>query len=447
LVRKAVAQVTKKRAKIVVCVLALAFLLALGVGLEWTARRKHEAALAAVQSGWKTPSELSPAPIPAEENAAPLYEQVFALLVEEKLDAPSLAALAKNERQVQEYLENNKDALAKLREAVEKPKCRFDVDYSRGFEVLLPHLSNLRTCVRLLAWDALYKRRRGDLPGAVESCSTAWRVGSAVAEEPLLISYLVECALDAIAAGATRQVVEDADLSAELIGRLLGELKAREPQDGRLRTCMEMEKALGLDIFRRVIRDPKAFGSVTLGSRGATRSWSDRLIMSPLWRPVFMNDRDAYGRTMSAFLKTLSLPFPQRLDAYDLDAEVNNLSRHYVVTRMIAPGLSRVVVEDAAHRARVDTCRLGLALKLFKAKRGAYSKELNELAELGELRELRGEGQAKLPVDPFSGQPYRYVVKGDGFVVYSVGRNRVDDGGVEDPKNAQKGDIVFEATK
>ncbi len=46
-------------------------------------------------------------------------------------------------------------------------------------------------------------------------------------------------------------------------------------------------------------------------------------------------------------------------------------------------------------------------------------------------------------VDPFTGKSFVYRREGDGFIVYSLGVNRTDDGGVEDEKDRDKGDIVW----
>jgi hypothetical protein len=45
--------------------------------------------------------------------------------------------------------------------------------------------------------------------------------------------------------------------------------------------------------------------------------------------------------------------------------------------------------------------------------------------------------------DPFSGKPFRYRRTNTGFVLYSVGHDRVDNGGVPNPKSSLK-DIIVE---
>jgi hypothetical protein len=46
----------------------------------------------------------------------------------------------------------------------------------------------------------------------------------------------------------------------------------------------------------------------------------------------------------------------------------------------------------------------------------------------------------EVPLDEFDGKPLRYRREGEGFILYSVGTNLVDDGG-EDSRGA--GDYVW----
>jgi hypothetical protein len=49
-----------------------------------------------------------------------------------------------------------------------------------------------------------------------------------------------------------------------------------------------------------------------------------------------------------------------------------------------------------------------------------------------------------IPTDPFDGKPFRYKRLAKGYVVYSVGENETDDGGVEPTPGAPgTGDICF----
>jgi hypothetical protein len=51
----------------------------------------------------------------------------------------------------------------------------------------------------------------------------------------------------------------------------------------------------------------------------------------------------------------------------------------------------------------------------------------------------------KIPTDIFDGQPLRYGRLERGYVVYSVGPDRLDDGGTEKPKkgSVKSWDVTF----
>lgn len=62
----------------------------------------------------------------------------------------------------------------------------------------------------------------------------------------------------------------------------------------------------------------------------------------------------------------------------------------------------------------------GLSLKIYKARKGAYPQALGELSP-DILKEI--------PFDPFTGKEFVYKKLQNGFLVYSLGRNRLDDKG------------------
>ena len=72
-----------------------------------------------------------------------------------------------------------------------------------------------------------------------------------------------------------------------------------------------------------------------------------------------------------------------------------------------------------------DQARLGCALERFRLARGAFPKTLEELTP---------EFISTLPNDPYTRAAYHYRPVGkDSFLLYSVGKNRKDDGGQDAP--------------
>lgn len=77
---------------------------------------------------------------------------------------------------------------------------------------------------------------------------------------------------------------------------------------------------------------------------------------------------------------------------------------------------------EPRHALRVELTQVTLALALYRAEHGTLLQKLEELT----LQYL-----ARVPQDRFRPQPIQYPPQSDGFTVYSVGVNGVDDRGAE----------------
>ena len=75
-----------------------------------------------------------------------------------------------------------------------------------------------------------------------------------------------------------------------------------------------------------------------------------------------------------------------------------------------------------------ELTKLAWALAAFRAERGSYPAGLEE---------LKGEYVDEIPHDVFSGRPLIYERTTDGYLLYSVGMNGKDDGGVNDREQGE----------
>jgi hypothetical protein len=85
--------------------------------------------------------------------------------------------------------------------------------------------------------------------------------------------------------------------------------------------------------------------------------------------------------------------------------------------------------------AQCDLLEMAVGLKRHKKITGSYPEAVNGIVP---------EFIEELPADPFSGDPYIYRREGDGFALYSVAVNQIDDGGVPD---WLEGDIVWRSSR
>lgn len=81
----------------------------------------------------------------------------------------------------------------------------------------------------------------------------------------------------------------------------------------------------------------------------------------------------------------------------------------------------RLAKAYASYAAKLRCLLVVLALERYRLRHGAWPKSLDDLVP---------EFLEAVPLDPFDGQPLRYATPPEGRVVYSVGMDRSDNGGV-----------------
>ncbi|MBN1437485.1 MAG: hypothetical protein JW936_10470 [Sedimentisphaerales bacterium] len=119
--------------------------------------------------------------------------------------------------------------------------------------------------------------------------------------------------------------------------------------------------------------------------------------------------------------------------------DFGNSYRYFVPSRML-PNLDSSTKLVHWGRAYYEVALTILALRLWEAEHGDWPGSLDELVAGGYLDELPG--------DPYSGGSLVYRRDGDEFVLYSLGADFDDDGGVQDPNSSwgqgdDGGDRVF----
>ena len=105
---------------------------------------------------------------------------------------------------------------------------------------------------------------------------------------------------------------------------------------------------------------------------------------------------------------------------------------------MLLPALSRVVVKSAAAQTVVNQAAIACALERYRLANGQFPEKLDALAP---------QFISPLPNDVLTGEPYKYRRTDDGqFVLYSVGWDEKDDGGVPGKTlfDEKQGDWVWE---
>ena len=326
----------------------------------------------------------------------------------------------------QALLDLHDSQLTRLREADwRNVEARYPVDLAQGLDTLLPHYGQLRTTARLLALHGLMACDRGDVDDALRDVEVIRGLGRTLDREPILICFLVDLSLDEISRKLAQHILLTADLTDPQLQRLQAIVQSpdRTPQFVR---ALAGERGLGLGTFF----DDR------LGFMGNPPS-----LLSAVWKGsgVKYLDESAGIDAYNLMIDSAARPYDQ---APDIEQYIDNLPVIYLCTRIMVPPLDVAFATTVRYQAANDLAVLTIAAKRYQLKYGRWPARLDELAP---------EFVPDVPNDPFSPgglSPYRYEPRPGGVILYSLGKDGVDDAGVRygaDGEEYQPGtDIVFE---
>lgn len=154
----------------------------------------------------------------AQQNAATIYRQIFAqagwmraigergpvaqqLLTPEENDFVSRiqSPIARADRaKLDEILARTAGFRGQLAEATKIRRSDWELDRSKGFEMLLPHLAPMRSAARLLRAQAAAQLDDGDGDAAVQTLASLGNLSAHAGQDGILISSLVGSAIGAM---------------------------------------------------------------------------------------------------------------------------------------------------------------------------------------------------------------------------------------------------------
>jgi hypothetical protein len=350
----------------------------------------------------------------------------------------NVASRAKAAPAVLAALETNEAMFAELRAASQRPYSRYPVNYDveEPFAILLPHLSSVRNVCRRLQLKACAELAAGRSAEALADVKLMLRLADSIKEDPFLIDYLVrvaclQTAIEPVWEGLAERRWSDAQLQ---------ELQACfQWYDfvADLKRPLEVERASGLAILDLIRKHGLGYLIMLDGSGSPSSSdaraanWLGMVLPTSGW--LYLEQENLLRGHQTLLDGTIDPPqrrvFPDRTEANgrELDralkgGEFAAFIRHRVMATLLLPALSRVVVKAATAQTVVDQAALACALERYRLANGQFPDTLDALVP----RFI-----SQLPHDVITGEPYKYRRTDDGqFVVYSVGWNEKDDGGV-----------------
>jgi hypothetical protein len=335
--------------------------------------------------------------------------------------------------------------------AANRPYARFPIDYSKGFAVPVAHLMCLLRFAQVYHLRAIAALEAGDTASALRDLKTLDRMQAAIRSEPLLISYLVRIAIIEL----LMQAVWECSVE-----HFWNEDQLREIQAMLARTDLIAD-------YARVVRGERAIGNTMYEKFRASRlgigsiiseyfSWPETprqfsiFAFSPNEAVMCQNQASSERWVQDYVLPVMDASahriYPARQkEAVRVNDEIKS-TPYNVLSKLTARGTDSLPIRAGATQVAIDEAVVACALERFRLRTGQFPNALDALVP---------DYLPAIPHDVIGGAPLRYRRESDGnYLLYSVGWNEVDDGGVIVPKSAEhpsrdneKGDWVWPSTE
>ena len=348
-------------------------------------------------------------------------------------------------------LGSSETELDQLRAASDRPYARYPVvyDLDNPWGILLPHLGNIKRTVQRLQLRACAELAAGRSDEALADVKLMLYLADSAKTEPFLISYFVRLAcvhitLQPVWEGLAEHAWSDAQLQ---------ELHAWFQQYdfvADMKRPLDGERAAGIltgDLLARgkynldiLTTDPKQSGSASVNLLGwiAPRGWyhleqlNDVRLFQLQFEGAFDSDQKrVFPEQIASNVQALAPAFANN-HWITRNLVTVICIRHQLMARVLLPALYKIPLRAAAAQTAVDEAAIACALERYRLANGQFPEILEALVP----RFI-----SELPNDVISGGSYKYHRTADPssqnsaatsgqFVLYSVGWNGTDNGGV-----------------
>jgi len=316
----------------------------------------------------------------------------------------------------------------------------------------MPVLAIYRQLAFTLQWQIRYEASKGEMNAAFDDCFVLARFGGHFIGNGLAIEQLVGVGIEMMANDSILSLLDCHGVDANLLATVQRRWQERldRPDAG---ISFDAERGIWLDRIQRSFTDDgKGDGHALVRGPGywmyAYQDFWRVLTLRCPTRKDAMADVDAYYSHVNELVTEFPWQWSHRdtRTADSNDALVEPLMLAMQAPRRFRPADLFLKIQSTSDRMLADMSwrwrTEGLAvltiltLHRYRIEQGQYPPDLKQLVDDGYLREV--------PRDPYAPGPLSYARTDSGFVLYSWGRDRKDDGGhrVTDTDN-EVGDTVF----
>jgi hypothetical protein len=413
-----------------------------------------------------------PADYEPNQNAAPYYEEAFdALLGMSKLLQSCRQVwpddMNDTERDmVENYLAANSKALVYIKEAVSKPyywvQRSSSLDFPGMYSIdLSQELRNFQTAAYSLELEAKLLASQGQLNAALEHIIYIYKIGSHLHRLQGSIEASVGMSFKTIATNNVFTILSRKKLDARMLEHFQKELE-REISKNQMELDFQGEKLYVYDFIQRIFTDNgKGDGSLIprkayeliqppivllfLPSESVMERYQRDHYLKAFWAAIVDPDRRKTVKMVDEYflyVETLKHLTPWQLHNRGINSNTQHrdMLKDYYLSQCVPDiGFFYHLIERFQRQKTEESALITtIAILRYKEDKGSLPGNLDQLVSSRYLEHLR--------VDPYNSfDPLVYKRQGSDFMLYSLGEDFDDDGGVHSRwgDSLQGGDQVF----
>ncbi len=318
------------------------------------------------------------------------------------------------------------------------------------FGILLPHIQQFRRAARLLRVDTRYAMQQGDRERALKNVETIFGLGSQAGNSPIVVCQLVGLAVrgtgfEVVEELTTEHVESFSDEELQTLQELVAKIEFADSVD------VSFEQSFAMDLIQRIYSDDgHGDGRMTavgmeiqhvcteiFGGMGVSfndEEWFENSAVRSITGPVNLFTAPSRKQLESLLEETfeeleerIHRPmWEDREFAFDFKDTLDEKESSRLLSGMLR-NLAGLKQSREIKIARRDAVVLAIACHRYKLAMEKWPTTMGQLED---------KWLSETPLDRINGKPLHFVIKDEAPVVYSLGHDGDDDGGINTDSDA-----------
>ncbi|MBY0326455.1 hypothetical protein EBS67_02275 [bacterium] len=307
-------------------------------------------------------------------------------------------------------------SLDEAKKVAKLPEGRFEITYAPNIaNTILTPLDTTRPVAELLAMDAFIEAQDGKSQQAMESTQAIFNIARSIREIPFIISFGVQIEICAQSIRMLERTIALGEPSKDSLSQFQS-LVENEASFPMFLYIAKANRAVNYAILSALKKDKDIIKTLQKDlDLKADEATATKLVLE---EPNILSWLLKYSNSLVAIA---NLPIQdQKKIATELTLKLNEKPN---LRKLLTGDPKNMWIYTNRNLASLNCAITGLAMERYRITNGKWPRKLEELVP---------EYLAKLPTDPFNGEPLLVGTILGGLVIYSVGPDLQDNNGLID---------------